>query len=50
MTGMDKKRNVYGMVVGKAAGESSLGEPRRRWEDDMQLVLKRKSLEGRRLD
>ena len=35
MTGMGKKRNVYGIVVEKPAGESSLGEPRHRWADNM---------------
>jgi len=35
VTGMGKKRNVYGIVVEKPAGESSLGEPRHRWADNM---------------
>ena len=46
MAGMDKKRNVYGIVVRKTAGESSLGEPRHRWEDNMELVLKEKVWKG----
>ena len=45
---MGKKRKAYGIVVGKPAGESSLGEPRHRWKDNMKLVLK-EILEGRRL-
>jgi hypothetical protein len=39
---MRKKRNVYGVMMGKPAGESSLGEPRHRWESNMELVLTEK--------
>ena len=34
MTGMVKKTNVHGIVVGKPAGESLLGEPRHGWADN----------------
>jgi hypothetical protein len=39
---MRKKRNAYGIMVGKPAVKSLLGRPRRRWEDNKELVLKKK--------
>jgi hypothetical protein len=43
---MGKKRNTYGIVVEKPAGESSLGEPRHRWEDNTELVREEKVWKG----
>jgi hypothetical protein len=33
--------NEYIVYVRKSEGKGSLGKPRRRWEDEMQLYLKR---------
>ena len=46
MVGIRKKRNAYGIMMGKPAKESSLGEPRHRWEGNMELVLTEKVWKG----
>jgi hypothetical protein len=37
---MGEGRNVYRVLVGKAAGKRPLGKPRRRWEDDIKMDLR----------
>jgi hypothetical protein len=34
------KRNAYGMLMGKSEGKSSLGRPRRRWVDNINMDLR----------
>jgi hypothetical protein len=36
---MGKERGVHRMLVGKPEGKSSLGRPRRRWEDNIKMDL-----------
>lgn len=33
-------RNAYKIVIGKPKGKGPLGQPRRRWEDNIQVDLK----------
>jgi hypothetical protein len=34
-----ERRGVYRVLVGKPEGKSSLGRPRRRWEDNIKIDL-----------
>jgi hypothetical protein len=43
---MGKKRNVYRLLIGKPDGKRSLGRPRRRWVDNIEMDLG-KSVWGR---
>ena len=36
---MGERRGVYKVLVGKPEGKRSLGRPRRRWEDNIKMVL-----------
>jgi hypothetical protein len=36
---MGEKRNVYWLLVGKPEGKRSLGRPRRRWIDNINMDL-----------
>jgi hypothetical protein len=36
---LGEKRNVYRLLVGKPEGKRSLGRPRRRWIDNIKMVL-----------
>ena len=36
---MGERRGGYGALVGKPEGSSSLGRPRRRWEDNIKIDL-----------
>jgi len=36
---MGEKRGVYRVLVGKPEGKRPLGRPRRRWEDNIKMVL-----------
>jgi hypothetical protein len=36
---MGEKRCVYRALVGKTEGKRSLGRPRRRWEDNIEMDL-----------
>jgi hypothetical protein len=38
---MGEKRNAYRILVGKPEGKTPLGRPRRRWEDNIRMNLKR---------
>jgi hypothetical protein len=35
-----EKRNIYRILVGKPEGKRPLGRPRRRWVDNIKMVLK----------
>jgi hypothetical protein len=37
---MGEKRNAYRILVGKPEGETQLGRPRRRWEDNIKMNLR----------
>ena len=39
MAGMEEGRDVHKVLVGKPEGKRSLGRPRRRWEDNMEMDL-----------
>jgi hypothetical protein len=36
---MGEDRRVYNVLVGKPGGKRPLGRPRRRWEDNIKMVL-----------
>ena len=36
---MEEGRDVHKVLVGKPEGKRSLGRPRRRWEDNMEMDL-----------
>jgi hypothetical protein len=36
---MGEKRGIYWVAVGKTEGKRPLGRPRRRWEDNIKMVL-----------
>jgi len=36
---MGERRGVYRVLVGRPEGKRTLGRPRRRWEDNNQVVL-----------
>jgi hypothetical protein len=50
MAGMEKKRNVYRLLVGKPEGKRPLGRPRRRWIDNIKMGLFRDRIECCGLD
>ena len=39
MARMGEERGVHRVLVGKPEGKSSLGRPRRRWEDNIKMAL-----------
>jgi hypothetical protein len=43
---MGEIRNAYKILVGKPEGKKPLGRRRRRWEDNIKMVLKEMVLEG----
>jgi hypothetical protein len=38
---MRVKRNAYRLLIGKPEGNRPLGRPRRKWVDDLKLILER---------
>jgi hypothetical protein len=43
---MAENRNGYRILVGKPEGKRPLGRPRRRWEDNIKMVLRKMGLGG----
>jgi hypothetical protein len=43
---MGEKRNAYTILVGKPEGEISLGRPRRRWVDNIEMDLREIGWDG----
>jgi hypothetical protein len=43
---MGGERKVYKVLVGKPEGKSTLGRPRRRWEDGIRMDLRETGLGG----
>jgi hypothetical protein len=37
---MGEKRNAYSILMGKGEGKRSLGKPRRRWVDNIEMILR----------
>ena len=38
---MEKGRGVHKVLVGEPEGKSPLGRPRRRWEDNIEMILRK---------
>jgi len=38
---MGERRGVYRVLVGKSEGETPVGRPRRRWEDNIKMDLQK---------
>ena len=38
---MEQSRNAYRVLVGKPEGKRPLGRPRRRWEDNIKMDLRK---------
>jgi len=43
---MGERRGVYRILVGKPEGKRPLGKPRRRWEDNIMLDLRKVGNDG----
>jgi len=43
---MEERRGVYRVLMGKTEGKRSLGSPRRRWEDNIEMDLQEVVCEG----
>jgi hypothetical protein len=43
---MRDKKNVYRILVGKLEGKRPLGRPRRRWEDNVKMDLRKMRCDG----
>jgi hypothetical protein len=43
---MGKKRNAYRILVGKPEGKRPLGRPKRRWADNIKIVLREIGWDG----
>jgi hypothetical protein len=43
---MGEGRDVYRVLVGRPEGKRSLGRPRRRWEDNINLNLRELGIDG----
>ena len=41
MARMGQRRGVYRVLVGKPEGQRPMGRPRRRWEDNIKMDLKK---------
>jgi hypothetical protein len=43
---MGEGRGVYRVLVGRPEGKRPLGRPRRRWEDNIKMVLRETGIDG----
>jgi hypothetical protein len=43
---MGEGRGAYRVLIGRPKGKSSLGRPRRRWEDNIKMVLREIGVDG----
>jgi hypothetical protein len=43
---MGKERGVYRVLVGRSEGKRPLGRPRRRWEDNIKMDLRKIGIDG----
>jgi hypothetical protein len=43
---MRKMGNIYKILVGKSEGRRPFGRPRRRWEDNIKIILREIGWEG----
>jgi hypothetical protein len=43
---MGEERGVYRILVGRPEGKRPLGRPRRRWEDNIKMVLREIGIDG----
>jgi hypothetical protein len=43
---MGERRGVYRVLVGRPEGKRPLGRPRRRWEDNINLDLRKIGVDG----
>jgi hypothetical protein len=46
MTHMGEGRGVYRVLVGRPEGKRPLGRPRRRWEDNINIDLRKIGIDG----
>ena len=44
---MENGKSAFKTVTGKRMGKRTLGRPRRRWEDNIRMVLKEKGINTR---
>jgi hypothetical protein len=43
---MGEERKVYNVLEGKPEGKRTLGRPRRRWEDEIRMAIRKTGCEG----
>jgi hypothetical protein len=43
---MEKGRGVYRVLVGRPQGKRPLGRPRRRWEDNIKMIVREIGIDG----
>jgi hypothetical protein len=43
---MGEGRGVYRVLVGRPEGKRPLGRPRRRWEDNIKMDLRKRGIDG----
>jgi hypothetical protein len=46
MARMGEGRGVYRILVGRPEGKRQLGRPRRRWEDNIKMILREIGIDG----
>jgi hypothetical protein len=46
VTRMGERRGVYRVLVGRPEGKRAVGRPRRRWEDNIKLDLRKIGIDG----
>jgi hypothetical protein len=46
---MEEGRRVYGVLVGRPEGKRTLGRPRHRWENNIEMDLRETGMDGANL-